>query len=39
MLTILAKLNQEQAQKIRMAPGDNKAIPGASGESRAAQKP
>lgn len=39
MLTILARLNQEQAQKIRMAPGDNKAIPGASGESRAAQKP
>jgi tetratricopeptide (TPR) repeat protein len=39
MLTILAKLNQEQAQKIRTAPGDSKAIPGASGASRVVQKP
>jgi len=29
MLTILAKLNQQQAQRIRTAPGDTKAIPGA----------
>jgi tetratricopeptide (TPR) repeat protein len=39
MLTILARLNQEEAQRIRTAPGDNKAIPGASGESRVAEKP
>ena len=39
MLTILAKLNQEQAQRIRAAPGDRKAIPGASGASRGEQKP
>jgi predicted Zn-dependent protease len=39
MLTILAKLNQEQAQRIRTAPGDNKAIPGALGASRAEKKP
>ncbi len=39
MLAILAKLNQEQAQKIRTAPGDNKAIPGASGASPAEKKP
>jgi tetratricopeptide (TPR) repeat protein len=39
MLTILAKLNQEQAQRIRTAPGDSKAIPGASGASRGEQKP
>jgi tetratricopeptide (TPR) repeat protein len=39
MLTILAKLNQEQAQRIRTAPGDNKAIPGASGASPAEKKP
>jgi len=39
MLTILAKLNQEQAQRIRTAPGDRKAIPGASGASRVALKP
>jgi tetratricopeptide (TPR) repeat protein len=39
MLTILAKLNQEQAQRIRTAPGDAKAIPGASGASAAEKKP
>lgn len=39
MLAILAKLNQEQAQRIRTAPGDNKAIPGASGASPAEKKP
>ena len=39
MLAILAKLNQEQAQKIRTAPGESKAIPGASGASRAQKKP
>ena len=39
MLTILAKLNQEQAQRVRTAPGDSKAIPGASGASRGEQKP
>ncbi len=39
MLTILAKLNQEQAQRIRTAPGDSKAIPGAPGASRGEQKP
>ena len=39
MLTILAQLNQEQAQKIRTAPGDGKAIPGASAASRGEQKP
>jgi predicted Zn-dependent protease len=39
MLTILAKLNQEQAQRIRTAPGDNKAIPGALGASRAEKRP
>ena len=39
MLTILAKLNQEQAERIRTAPGDRKAIPGASGASRGEQKP
>ncbi len=39
MLKMLAKLNQEQAQKIRTAPGDNKAIPGASGASLAEKKP
>lgn len=39
MLTMLAKLNQEQAQRIRTAPGDNKAIPGASGPSPAEKKP
>ena len=39
MLTILAKLNQEQAQRIRTAPGDSKAIPGASGTSRGEKKP
>jgi tetratricopeptide (TPR) repeat protein len=39
MLTILAKLNQEQAQRIRTAPGDNKGIPGASGASPAEKKP
>jgi tetratricopeptide (TPR) repeat protein len=38
MLTILAKLNQEQAQRIRTAPGDVKAIPGASGASTAEKK-
>lgn len=30
MLAILTKLNQEKVQQIRSAPGDNKAIPGAS---------
>jgi tetratricopeptide (TPR) repeat protein len=39
MLAILAKLNQEQAQRIRTAPGDNKAIPGASGARAAEKKP
>jgi predicted Zn-dependent protease len=39
MLTILAQLNQEQAQRIRTAPGDSKAIPGASGARRGEQKP
>src|SRR5438876_35886 len=39
MLGILAKLNQEQAQRIRTAPGDSKPIPGASGASRGEQKP
>jgi tetratricopeptide (TPR) repeat protein len=39
MLTILAKLNQEQTQEIRTAPGDNKAIPGASGASGAKKNP
>jgi tetratricopeptide (TPR) repeat protein len=39
MLAILAKLNQEQTQRIRTAPGDSKAIPGASGASRGEQKP
>ena len=39
MLKILAKLNQEQAQRIRTAPGDSKPIPGASGASRGEQKP
>jgi tetratricopeptide (TPR) repeat protein len=39
MLTILAKLNQEQAQKIRTAPGDAKAIPGASGARAPEKKP
>jgi tetratricopeptide (TPR) repeat protein len=39
MLTTLAQLNQEQAQRIRTAPGDSKAIPGASGASRGEQKP
>ena len=34
MLTILARLNQEEAQRIRTAPGDNKAIPGSSGDGR-----
>ncbi len=39
MLAILAKLNQKQAQKIRNAPGDNRAIPGASGASPVQKKP
>lgn len=39
MLTILSQLNQEQAQRIRTAPADSKAIPGASGASRGEQKP
>ena len=39
MLTILAQLNQEQAQRIRTAPADSKAIPGASSASRGQQKP
>jgi tetratricopeptide (TPR) repeat protein len=39
MLAILAKLNQEQAQKIRTAPGDSRAIPGASGASASDKKP
>jgi len=38
-LAVLAKLNQEQAQKIRTAPGDSKAIPGASGASGGERKP
>jgi tetratricopeptide (TPR) repeat protein len=38
-LAILAKLNQEQAQQIRTAPGDNKAIPGASRTGAGEQKP
>ena len=39
MLEILKKLNQEQAQRIRTAPGDRKAIPGASGAGAAGRKP
>jgi tetratricopeptide (TPR) repeat protein len=39
MLKILAKLNQDQAQRIRTAPGDSKAIPGASGASAGEKKP
>jgi Flp pilus assembly protein TadD len=39
MLAILAKLNQEQAQKIRTAPGDRRAIPGASGARASDKKP
>jgi tetratricopeptide (TPR) repeat protein len=39
MLAMLRKLNQEQAQRIRSAPGDSKAIPGASGASAAVKKP
>jgi tetratricopeptide (TPR) repeat protein len=39
ILAILMKLNQEQAQRIRTAPGESKAIPGASGTSRAEKKP
>jgi tetratricopeptide (TPR) repeat protein len=39
MLVLLAKLNREQAQRIRTAPGDNKAIPGASGAGPAEKKP
>jgi tetratricopeptide (TPR) repeat protein len=39
ILSILAQLNQEQAQRIRTAPGESKAIPGASGTSRAEKKP
>ena len=39
MLAILAKLNEEQAQRIRTAPGDSKAIPGALGAKRGEQKP
>jgi tetratricopeptide (TPR) repeat protein len=39
MLGILRKLNEEQAQRIRTAPGDRKAIPGASGAGPAGKKP
>jgi len=39
MLGILVKLNQEQAQRIRTAPGDAKAIPGASEVSGVQKKP
>jgi tetratricopeptide (TPR) repeat protein len=39
MLVILAKLNQEQAQRIRTAPGESKAIPGASGITSGEKKP
>jgi tetratricopeptide (TPR) repeat protein len=39
ILSILAQLNQEQAQRIRTAPGESKAIPGASRTSRAEKKP
>ena len=39
MLTILRKLNLEQAQRIRTAPGEPKAIPGASGARAAEKKP
>jgi len=39
MLAILAKLNEEQVQKIRAAPGDAKAIPGASRIDRGREKP
>jgi Flp pilus assembly protein TadD len=39
MLAILAKLNQEQAQRIRTAPGDSKAIPGAAVANRSEKKP
>jgi len=39
MLAILTKLNQEQVRQIRTAPGDQKAIPGASRSARTEQKP
>jgi tetratricopeptide (TPR) repeat protein len=39
MLVILRKLNQEQAQRIRTAPGESKAIPGASGMTAGEKKP
>lgn len=39
MLAILVKLNQEQTQRIRTAPGDSEAIPGASGANRGEKKP
>jgi tetratricopeptide (TPR) repeat protein len=39
MLTILAKLNQEEAQRIRTAPGDTKAIPGTPAPNRSEKKP
>jgi predicted Zn-dependent protease len=39
MLSILAQLNQEQVLRIRTAPADRKAIPGASGASRGELKP
>lgn len=38
-LAILTRLNQEQVQKIRTAPGDNKAIPGAASAAVGGQKP
>lgn len=39
VLAILAKLNQEQVQRIRIAPGDTKAIPGAASAAVGSQKP
>ena len=39
MLAILVRLNQEEAQRIRTAPGDAKAIPGASRVNASQTKP
>ena len=39
MLATLVKLNEEQVRRIRSAPGDAKAIPGASRIDREQEKP
>jgi len=39
LLAILAKMNQEQEQKIRNAPGDSKAIPGSARPDDDQQRP